>query len=271
MEEKQKKSKLKAAVIILSILLALSLISLAAVTIYNRLSQSSPATVTVPENLIDSGGKAQDKNSGKPNDEKGKGSGGSGTDVYQSSAAHGAGKIVPAASLSLYKTKPSDNTPFSVQNMYPGDLETKYFCVSVTHKNTVTVRYHADIRPGGQKLAEVLKVKIQLLNSGETLYDGLMKKMPAALKHKLSGGDEKKTDKLYYKITAYLDTSVGNEYEYKKLIADFRWWSEDAERLSAPGTGDNISLALLISAAGCSLLLLIVLLLKRREEEQHER
>ena len=38
--------------------------------------------------------------------------------------------------------------------MFPGDKETKYFRVRVSHNGMVTVRYHADVRQGSEKLAE---------------------------------------------------------------------------------------------------------------------
>ncbi len=117
----------------------------------------------------------------------------------------------------------SGNTAFAVENMFPGDAETKDFTVKVNHKEPITLYYHADIRPGYEKLAEVMMVKIELPEKSITLYDGLMRDMPSALEHQLAA-DEKE---VIYRITAYLDTSVGNDYQFKSLIADFRWWYEE--------------------------------------------
>ena len=47
--------------------------------------------------------------------------------------------------------------------MFPGDTQTRYFCVRVAHTGDVVVRYHADIRDGYEKLAEVLRIQIRLL------------------------------------------------------------------------------------------------------------
>ncbi len=117
----------------------------------------------------------------------------------------------------------SGNTAFAVENMFPGDAETKDFTVKVNHKEPITLYYHADIRPGYEKLAEVMMVKIELPKKSIALYDGLMRDMPSALEHQLAA-DEKE---VIYRITAYLDTSVGNDYQFKSLIADFRWWYEE--------------------------------------------
>ncbi len=133
---------------------------------------------------------------------------------------------VDTDTMELNAPEVSGNTAFSVTNMFPGDAETKDFTVKVDHKKPITLYYHADIRPGSEKLAEVMMVKIELPEKGVTLYDGLMRDMPSALEHQLAADETE----IIYRITAYLDTSVGNDYQYKSLIADFRWWySEEAE------------------------------------------
>ena len=75
------------------------------------------------------------------------------------------------------------------------------------------------------------------------------------------------TDELYYEITAYLDTSVGNDYQNKDLIADFSWWVEETENLDSPQTGDLFKLYLWLCIASGSLLLLILLWRKRKKED----
>ncbi len=125
-----------------------------------------------------------------------------------------------SSSLRLEQQDESGSTPFYVTNMFPGDSETKDFTVKVDHSGPITLYYHADIRPGSEKLAEVMMVRIELPGKGLTLYNGLMRDMPSALAHQLTAGETE----VLYRITVYLDTSVGNDYQYKTLIADFRWW-----------------------------------------------
>ena len=146
--------------------------------------------------------------------------------------------------IELYKRHAEDNDPFQVTNMFPGDAETRYYRVRVSHSADVTVHYHATIRPGYEKLAEVMMIRIQLLTTGQTMYEGLMRDMPESLTHKLVS-PKSTTDELYYEITAYLDTSVGNDYQNKDLIADFKWWVEETGNLdSPPQTGDTSNILL---------------------------
>ncbi len=139
-------------------------------------------------------------------------------------------------SVRLSTPDASGNSAFSVENMFPGDAETKDFRVEVSHTQPVTLYYRTDIRPGHEKLAEVMMTKIMLPEEGLVLYDGLMRDMPSALAHEM-GAEEKE---IIYRITVYLDTSVGNDYQYKSLIADFRWWyTEETQDSSGSGGGNS--------------------------------
>ncbi len=124
--------------------------------------------------------------------------------------------------LSLYKNKPEDNTPFNVVNMFPGDYITQNYNVRVSYNGSIKVYFTADVRGGYDKLAEVLKCKVVMPDESRLLYDGLMKDM-LDLEHSVSA--VKKTEDLKYEISVYLDTSVGNDYKNKQLVADFKWWA----------------------------------------------
>ena len=142
------------------------------------------------------------------------------------------------------------------------DAETQNDCVQVDHKGDVTVHFRAEVRPGYEKLAEVLKLRVSV--GGSVLYDGLMAEMPAAVDTLLPAG----SDTLDYQLTAYLDTSVGNPYMYQQLVADFYWWVADSEEL-APPTGDTMQpllwgAAVLVSGAA------LTVLLRRRREVSHD-
>ena len=132
----------------------------------------------------------------------------------------------------------SKNVPFFVENMFPGDSVSKDFNIQISHQKAVTLYYHADIRPGYEVLAEVLNIKIELPEKGETLYNGLMRDMPNSVQY----GIEANEQELLYRITVYLDSSVGmingidtdgKRYMYQELIADFRWWYLDAPSQTA--------------------------------------
>ena len=48
----EQKKKIKIVIIILAILFGLSLLALGGTLVYNKLANNTPATVTVPDNLI---------------------------------------------------------------------------------------------------------------------------------------------------------------------------------------------------------------------------
>ena len=265
----EQKKKIKIIIIVLAVLLGISLLALCGTLIYKKVANTAPAAVTVPDNLItpDGDGDSSAEDGGETPDIS--------SDVTPSDTQPVSGasaKPQKAVNIELYNRQPEENTPFEVGNMFPGDSETKYFRVRVSYHNTVTVHCQAAARPGYEKLAEVMKFRIKLLTTGETLYDGTIADMPESLAHKLAS-DKSTTEELYYEITAYLDTSVGNEYQNKDLIADFRWWIEGTENLdSSPKTGDRSDTllwgAIALASGG---VLLILLAIRRRKEEENDR
>ena len=278
----EQKKKIKSIIIVLACLLGLSLLALGGTLIYNKIANTASATVTVPDNLItpdedtsnpdNSESQAPDSsesNSQAPNR--------SDTQAPRSSADASFSAVTPtqnttaevkkAATIELYNKQPEENTAFAVGNMFPGDSETKYFRVRVSYHDKITVHYKATVRPGYEKLAEVMKVRVKLLSTDETMYDGLMRDMPESLTHKLAS-QKTTTDELHYEITAYLDTSVGNDYQNKDLIADFKWWVEETGNLDDPTiTGDTSSIVLWAMLAACSGSMIILLLITRRRKE----
>ena len=270
----EQKKKIKIVIIILAILLGLSLLALGGTLVYNKLANTAPATVTVPDNLItpdDDTTKPDSSDTEKPDSSETQ-TPSSSADASSSAvpAQSTAAEVRKAATIELYNKQPEENTAFAVGNMFPGDVETKYFRVRVSYHDKITVHYKATVRPGYEKLAEVLKVQVKLLSTGETMYDGLMRDMPESLTHKLAS-QKSTTDELYYEITAYLDTSVGNDYQNKDLIADFRWWVEETGNLdNSPQTGDTSNFLLWAVLAACSGSMMILLLVVRRRKEDEE-
>ena len=278
----EQKKKIKIIIIVLAVLLGISLAALGGTLIYNKIANATPATVTVPDNLItadEDTTKPDSSDSQAPDSSDTEKPDGSYTKTPDSSAAASfsavptqstTAEVKKAATIELYNNQPEENTPFQVENMFPGDSETKYFRVRVSYHDKITVHYKATVRPGYEKLAEVLKVRVNLLSTGETMYDGLMRDMPESLTHKLAS-QKSTTDELYYEITAYLDTSVGNEYQNNDLIADFKWWVEETGNLDdSPQTGDTSNILLWAVLAACSLSMMILLLVVRMRKEDEE-
>jgi LPXTG-motif cell wall-anchored protein len=273
----EQKKKIKVIIIVLAVLLGLSLLALGGTLVYNKIANTTPATVTVPDNLI-----TPDEDTTKPDSSESNSQApdSSDTQTPSSSADASSSAVQPtqsttaetkkAATIELYNKQLEENTPFQVGNMFPGDSETKYFRVRISYHDKITVHYKATVRPGYEKLAEVLKVRVKLLSTGETMYDGLMRDMPESLTHKLAS-KKSATDELYYEITAYLDTSVGNDYQNKDLVADFKWWVEETGNLDdSPQTGDTSNILLWAVLAACSGSMMILLLVVRRRKEDEE-
>lgn len=239
--------KMKIIIVVLAILLGLSLTALAGVIIYGQLDPSNGSAV-VPDNYIEPTSSGELKTGAKVTQLR------TGPVLLCASVptVNLSGNVpVMALSktvitsdsaketvISIYKNHAEDSEPFHLANMFPGDSETNVYLVEVSHKGTVTVRFHADIRAGYEKLAEVLKCKVVLRGENKTLYDGLMRDMPESLNHRISSVFSKTTE-LTYDITVYLDTSVGNEYMNKELVADFRWWVEESGGDPTPPPGPD--------------------------------
>ena len=170
--------------------------------------------------------------------------------------------------LKLYKRHAEENDPFQAVNMFPGDSVTRTYRLKVYYRDSITVHFRADVRSDEkyQKLAEVLMCRVAV--DGKQLYDGLMKNMPSSLTHKVKSPDTE----LEYTITAYLDTSVGNQYMNKELVAAFRWWVEkqDQSNLTPPKTGDDFPLTTLVCVMVVSLGLIVVLVVRKRKKEKRD-
>ena len=129
-----------------------------------------------------------------------------------------------ATSIELTAKNGYENTPFEANNMLPGDSVAQYYCVSVTHDSTETVRFYVNVDTA-QKLTAIMRVKIEQLvpdAEDETLYDGLMKDC-TAVDVSVKASSETVTP-IYYRITVYTNgAEVGNEYAGESLSADFSW------------------------------------------------
>lgn len=175
-----------------------------------------------------------------------------------------------ASAMTISNSHPESSTNFNVTNIFPGDTVSKQYCVKIFHKGDVVVRYHASVRTGYEKLGEALQIKIRMYDTKRNLlYDGPIDDMPESLNIPLYTDSKTESD-LYYDITAYLDTSAGNEYQKLNLIADFRWWVEETDNLYIPQTDNILNIYPWICIASASLLLFLILLAKRRKEATDE-
>ena len=251
MNKKQKKT-----IVVLAILLFLSLLALIGVREYKEMSLDEEMTVLIPNNIIipdkDDSGENEKQDAPINEEEVSDESVGDESisdesvseeqvdDELISDEPEKEETIKEQISLSLHKNNATDNAPMYVENMFPGDRETKQYHINVSHKGTVTLRFTADIQKGYERLSEVLKMKVVLKDTNTVIYDGLMKEIPNSLKHTVEGRSTRNTQDVTYQITTYLDTSVGSAYMNQRLKADFKWWIEDTDNLTNPKIGDGL-------------------------------
>lgn len=275
-----KSSRLKIVIIILAVLLVISAGGLAARYIYLQFFAPAQSTVVVPDNLI---GEENTESQTSPAENSSEpetvppADGESNTSRTDGvSNTGGSGSSTPAADkptatkLELYEGKPGDNQRFEVKNMLPGDTETKYFCVKVYHDKDVELFFKADITEQTKNLADVLHIKVTHLETGKVLCDAPFSEVNGKEFSELLKKNAADETTAYYQIDVSLDTSVGNEYQAARLIADFEWYVKDEGGLTPPQTGDTTNLILWVTLAASSLLLLILLWKRRKEGERHE-
>ena len=140
--------------------------------------------------------------------------------------------------LELNRRNPEENLPFQMTNMFPGDSETRYYRLKVSYTGSVTVFFQAKPSEGDEKLGEVLKAKVRLLNTDEVLYEGSIAEMPE-LKSELTTGKKAQTDELCYEITVSLGIEAGNEFQNMNLTATLNWWAEGSESGITDSTEDE--------------------------------
>ncbi len=127
----------------------------------------------------------------------------------------------------------SEFQAFSLNNMFPGDAEYKDYKLNISHKNNIDVTFNVHFREESAKLTEVLKLKVEI--DGVEKYNGLMKAL-GQLTYTLPAGQRS----MIYRLTVYLDTSVGNEYQNKELKADFEWYYTPESSGGGGGGGTGV-------------------------------
>ncbi len=286
MADETKNKISKKAKIIIAILLALVILSggaLAGRVIYLNYFADNSTTVVVPDNLIGedpapSDNAGETESSGQPTESGSSGettsapetdntSAPSNTNTNNSNSANAQNK---ATTIALHQNQPSDNEKFTVENMLPGDTETKYFAVKVNHHADVIVYFKSEVTEQTKQLADVLHIKVTHLDSDKVIYEGTFAEMSSD-GYGVSYETTQSTETVaYYKIEVSLPTSTGNEYQAAKLMADFDWFVKDTGPLDSPQTGDNSNIALWVVIMCSSLAIILILLFGKRREKERE-
>lgn len=169
--------------------------------------------------------------------------------------------------IKLYKHHKDDNTKFYLDNMFPGDIETKYYCVRVSYKDKIVLRFNATFNSEDDYLNEVTNIKIKLLNTNEVLYEGLIKDIPQELTYKTKT-NRYTTEDFYYEITVSLDKTAGNEYQDKTIKGNFKWFVEEDNLVPSPDTGDYITYWVFGAILSLIVITLIIIFNKRKQNTE---
>lgn len=108
---------------------------------------------------------------------------------------------------------------FNVNNMLPGDSETKSFHVTVTNKKFDKVNFKADIASDNSILSDFMRISVSTPNERKPIYEGLIKDMPDKVSADVVSGE-----KTEFTITVTLDESAGNECQNSEIAINFSWW-----------------------------------------------
>lgn len=263
-------SRLKIPIIILSVLLVLSAGGLVARMIYLNVYRPTQATVTLPDNRIREESALPTENTAD-NSKQTEFSDPADTDTTHASVSSRPNKAdKPAAEvLELFQGKPSVNERFEVKNMFPGDTETKYFCVRAHHDKDIELFFKTNVTEQTNNLGNALHIKVTHMDTGKVLVDAPFSEISGGeFSERLKANGEKSTN-AYFEIDVSLDTSAGNDYQAARLTADVEWYVKDGGGLTPPQTGDSTNI-LLWSILAVSSLLLIVILWKRRKEGERD-
>ena len=268
--ERKKLSKTKLAIIILVILLLCSIGGLTARYVYLKYFAPTQGTVTIPNNQIGDELAGIDEPNPKPDLPTTDTPGTDNSDPGQETPVVPEQKVTK---LELYKGHPGDNERFEVHNLFPGDLETKYFCVKTYHHADIRLYFRATVTEETKALGDVLHIKVTHLDTGKVLCDAPFSTIKGEEFSEVLYRNAEEETSSYYRVDVSLDTSVGNEYQAAKLLADFEWFIKD-DGLN-PKTGDDITVyPWLILGAGSLILILLLLLIllgRHRREKNDER
>lgn len=243
----------KLLISILAILLSINIFAIGVLVLHNYNDSNKKNKIEIPNNIIDGEIEKEEEDI---------------VDTEENLPVYKDEDEKEANVITINKHSKSENNSFNLSNMLPGDIKTEYYCIQVSYVDTVLLKYSANIKEELGDLSNVLTIKVKLMNTNEVLYNGTLKDIPKTINYSITS-NKNTTDELYYEITISLDKSVGNEYQDKKILIDFKW-EVDSDNLENPYTSDNILLWIVLSASSGLIIILILLIFKRERKDENE-
>ncbi len=249
-QNKSNISKTKTAIIILSALLALSVLALAVWLVFKHFSENGTSTSVAPDNKI-----AEHYGEGV---------------LEFSVPEYQAENDSKKAEISLHSGQATDNSPFRVENMLPGDKVTGEYAVKISHHGDVVVYFSAPVTAETKELSDILHIKVTHNESGDTVCEGSFSSLSADGYVKVFRTNTSTETVATYTVEVSLPTSAGNEYQGASLTADFVWSVKDTAPLDPPQTGDSNGVIWIVAGISLVLLVLIIFIMKRRKEQDDD-
>ncbi len=168
--------------------------------------------------------------------------------------------------ISLYKGKDSDNRKFELKNILPGDIETRSFSLSISHKDKITIFFDIEVGEDKAALSEILIVKVSLPLREQPLYFGPLSQFPEGGVGITLGALEDGADIVSYTVEISMPESAGNEYSSATLEADLKWYAKDNSGLIYSGEqlGTREVIICLGIMCGAIIAAILILLLIRK-------
>ena len=124
----------------------------------------------------------------------------------RSGTSSSTGNVIEGPSGEVIKFADIDSVEgsrFSVDNMFPGDSESKTYYIEILDSNVKAVSFKAEIASESAALSDVLAI--------------------SSLRAEISGEETE------FAISVSLDTTVENEYQTDEINIDFSWWVDEAD------------------------------------------
>lgn len=159
-------------------------------------------------------------------------------------------------------------TPVQIYSMHPGDEQTDTYKVQVAYHDKITLHFHLNYENRFQEAAGIFSIRVKLLTTGEILYDGSILAMPENLDYEMTADEatRSKVGVAEYKITTYLDPSVEDIYQHRKLNGYYTWWADEYSNLEPEPKTDKTQNILWLSTAILATIIATTLIARNQKD-----
>ena len=218
------KTTLDKLIYALAMMLILAVLALTGLKIYKQvvLSDDTSPSNMVEHNII------KEEDTGNSADADGEGEEGTGKEeikVSSSGTKESQGYLVETsneAAVNFYEMHMNYNEKFHLENMFPGDVYSKGYAVTVNHIGPIDVTFKVVADPDTYLLSNALQVK--MIYNDSVIHEGSLQDFTYVAR--INSNTERR-DVLDYKVQVYLPTSAGNELQEQVCNADFYWTADE--------------------------------------------